>query len=127
MPLNLSAQDLEKFIVVGDRVLIRPKTPNELTRSGLFLPPGVEEREKLRSGYILKIGPGYPVPDFNNINEPWKAREEEVRYVPLQAKSGDLAVYLQREGFELEFNGETYIIVPHSAILLLIRDEELFE
>ena len=119
-------QDLEKFIVVGDRVLIKPKSSPDRTKSGLYLPPGVHEKEKIHSGYVLKVGPGYPIPAINEADEPWKDRDE-VKYVPLQPKTGDLAVFLQKSGWEIEFNKEKYIIVPHSAILLLIRDEGLLE
>ncbi len=127
MPLVIEESDLEKFIVIGDRVLIRPKSPQEKTKSGLYLPPGVQENEKIHSGYVLKVGPGYPIPAINEAEEPWKDRSEEVKYVPLQPKTGDLAVYLQKSGYEIEFNKERYVIVPHSAILLLIRDSGLFE
>jgi co-chaperonin GroES (HSP10) len=127
MPLVIEESDLEKFIVVGDRVLIKPKSPQEKTKSGLYLPPGVQEKEKIHDGYVLKVGPGYPIPAIQEADEPWKDRAEEVKYVPLQPKSGDLAVYLQKSGYEIEFNKERYVIVPHSAILLLIRDSSLFE
>jgi len=127
MPLVIEESDLEKFIVVGDRVLIKPKSPQEKTKSGLFLPPGVQENEKIHSGYVLRVGPGYPIPAINEVDEPWKDRSEDVKYVPLQPKSGDLAVYLQKSGYEIEFNKERYVIVPHSAILILIRDSELFK
>jgi co-chaperonin GroES (HSP10) len=40
---------------------------------------------------------------------------------------GDLAVYLNKSGFEIEFNNEKYIILPHSAILMIIRDENLMK
>ena len=40
---------------------------------------------------------------------------------------GDLAVFLNKSGYEIEFNKEKYIILPHSAILLMVRDESLFE
>ena len=118
--------DLKKFILVGDRVLIKPKADQLQTKSGLYLPPGVQENEKIHSGYVLKVGPGYPIPSIVDDDEPWKGRSEEAKYVPLQPKEGDLAVYLQKAGYEIEFNKEKYVIVPHSAILLLIRDEELF-
>jgi chaperonin GroES len=36
MSLEISSKDLNKFIVVGDRVLIRPKSPQERTAAGLF-------------------------------------------------------------------------------------------
>ena len=127
MPLVIEESDLEKFIVVGDRVLIKPKSPQEKTKSGLYLPPGVQENEKIHSGYVLKVGPGYPIPAINETEEPWKDRSEEVKDVPLQPKAGDLAVYLQKSGYEIEFNKERYVIVPHSAILLLIRDSGLFD
>ena len=127
MLLNIDEQDLNKFIVVGDRVLIKPKNPQERTKSGLYLPPGVQAKEKLHSGYVLKAGPGYPIPNITDADEPWKANSNDAKYVPLQAKEGDLVVYLQKNGYEIEFKEEKYIIVPHSAILLIIRDEDLFK
>jgi co-chaperonin GroES (HSP10) len=126
MSIQIEEKDLKKFIVIGDRVLIRPKSFQDRTKSGLFLPPGVQEKEKIHSGYVLKVGPGYPIPAINEADEPWKDRHDEVKYVPLQPKEGDLAVYLQSNSYEIEFNQEKLIIVPHSAILLLIRDEDLF-
>jgi co-chaperonin GroES (HSP10) len=127
MTEDISLQDINKFIVIGDRVLIKLKTSQERTRSGLFLPPGVQEKENIQNGYIVKVGPGYPIPVVSEIEEPWKDKSDEVRYVPLQAKEGDLAVFLQKSSYEIEFNKQKYYIVPHSAILLLIRDEGLFE
>ena len=52
----------KKLIVIGDRVLIRPSKPDERTESGLYLPPGVQEKEKVQQGYIIKTGPGYAIP-----------------------------------------------------------------
>ncbi len=127
MTLSLGDQELEKFIMVGDRVLIKPKTPQNKTKSGLYLPPGVQEKEKIHSGYVLKVGPGYPIPAINEADEPWKDKSNEVKYVPLQPSEGDLAVYLQNSAWEIEFKNEKYIIVPHNAILMLIRDNGLFD
>lgn len=127
MSLGIEEKDLSRFIMVGDRVLIKPKTPQKQTRSGLYLPPNVHEKEKIVSGYVVKVGPGYPIPAIAEADEPWKAKNDQVQYVPLQPREGDVAVYLQNSAIELEFNGEKYVILPHSAILLLIRDEGLFE
>jgi len=127
MSLIIEEKDLDKFILIGDRVLIRPKNPRGKTASGLYLPPNVEENEKTQSGYIVKVGPGYPIPAMADADEPWKEKKEQVQYVPLQAKAGDLAVYLNKSGWEIEFNKEKFIILPHSSILMLIRDEGLFE
>jgi len=126
MELNIDPKDLDKFIVVGDRILIKPKSADTMTKSGLYLPPGVHEREKVHTGYVLKVGPGYPIPAISEVDEPWKDRRDEVKYVPLQPREGDLAIYLQKNAWEIEFKKEKYVIVPQSAILLLIRDQDLF-
>ena len=127
MSLEIGNQDIRKFIVIGDRVLIKPKNAADRTKGGLLLPPGVKEKENLQSGYVVKVGPGYPIPAVADSDEPWKNKSDEVKYVPLQPKEGDMAVYLQNNTWEIEFNSEKYVIVPQSAILLLIRDESLFE
>lgn len=123
----IDEKDINKFIIVGDRVLVKPKTADKQTKSGLLLPPNVHEKEKVHSGYVVKVGPGYPIPAVAEEDEPWKSKSDNVRYVPLQAKEGDLAVYLQNSGFDIEFNKQKYVVVPQSAILMLIRDEGLFE
>ncbi len=118
---------LKNLIVVGDRVLIKPKRPSEKTNSGLYLPPGVQEHEKVQSGYVIKVGPGYPIPVPFEDDEPWKDSDEQVKYVPLQAKEGDLAIFLQRGAYEVFYENEKYLIVPQSSILMLEREESLFD
>ena len=127
MSLILDTKDIDKLMVVGDRVLIKPKNPEERTKAGLLLPPGVEEKQKIHQGYVVKVGPGYPIPTISEFDESWKRKNEVAKYFPLQAKIGDLAVYLHENSVEIEFNQEKYIIVPFSSILLLVRDEGLFE
>ncbi|MBD0276652.1 MAG: co-chaperone GroES, partial [Flavisolibacter sp.] len=89
-----------------------------------YLPPGVQEREKVQQGYIIKIGPGYVVP-MPPEDEPWKGADEQVKYIPLQAREGDLAIFLLSGATEVMYGGERYFIVPQSAILMLEREEEL--
>ncbi len=115
----------KKLIVIGDRVLIRLSKPNDQTASGLYLPPGVQEKEKVQQGYIIKTGPGYAIP-IAVENESWKAEEEDqVKYIPLQAKEGDLAIFLLSGATEVMYEAEKYYIVPQSAILMLEREEDL--
>jgi len=124
--MDISVKNIDKLIVVGDRVLLKPKSLNERTKSGLYLPPTVVEKEEIQSGYIIKAGPGYPIPSSED-DETWKKDKEKIKYIPLQAKEGDLALYLQKHAIEIEFEQEKYFLVPQSAILLLLRDDELFE
>lgn len=124
--MELTAENrLRKLIVVGDRVLVRPKKAAEKTDSGLLLPPGVREKEKVQTGYIVKVGPGYPIPVAAE-EEDWKPTEDKVKYLPLQAQEGDLAIFLQKEAVEVMYEKERYFIVPQSSILMLEREEDLF-
>ncbi|OIN58817.1 co-chaperone GroES [Arsenicibacter rosenii] len=116
---------LKRLIIVGDRVLIKPKDPGDRTASGLYLPPTVHEKEQVQSGYVIKVGPGYPIPAPVD-DEPWKETEEKVKYMPLQAQEGDLAIYLQRNAIDLEYDGQKYIIIPQASILMLERSEDLY-
>ena len=127
MSLSFDPKDFDSLMVVGDRVLIKPKNPDERTKTGLLLPPGVQEKQKAQCGYVVKVGPGYPIPSFGDTEEPWKRAKDHARYFPLQAQVGDLAVYLQDSAIEVEFNTEKYVIVSFSSILLLFRDEGLLE
>ncbi len=114
----------KKLIVIGDRILIKPEKLDERTASGLYLPPGVQEKEKVQQGYVIKTGPGYAIP-MPVDDEPWKSEDEQVKYVPLQAREGDLAIFLLSGATEVMYEGERYFIVPQSAILMLEREEEL--
>ena len=93
MQLAIDQKDIDKFLMVGDKVLIKPKNPQSQTKSGLYLPPTVQQ-EKIQSGYIIKVGPGFPLPSQSEEHE---VCEEKI------------------------------LIGPHSAILMLVRDEGLFE
>jgi co-chaperonin GroES (HSP10) len=56
--------------------------------------------------------------------EPWKIGAAEARYVPLQARIGDYAIFFRRAAVEITFEGDRYLVVPQAAILTLVREEE---
>ncbi len=114
----------KKLVVIGDRVLIRPSSHNERTESGLYLPPGVQEKEKVQQGTVIKTGPGYAIP-MPVDDEPWKNQDDQVKYIPLQAREGDIAIFLLSGATEVLYEGDKYFIVPQSAILMLEREEEI--
>ena len=126
--MELTADNkLRKLMVVGDRVLIKPQKESQKTSSGIYLPPGVQEKEKIQTGYIVKAGPGYPVPFAVEEDNEWKPEEEKVKYLPLQVHEGDKVIFLQKSAFEIKYEGEKYFIVPQSAILMLEREQDLFD
>ncbi len=112
----------KELILVGDKVLIEPATGQDKTDAGLYLPQGVKEKEKVQSGRIIKIGPGYPLADPGSLDqEPW-LKPSQKKYFSLQADEGDYCIFLRAQGIEIKYEGKNYIVAPHSAILLLIRE-----
>lgn len=116
-----------ELIIIGDRVLIKPDNEKEMTGSGLYLPQGTYEKEKVHSGKIIKVGPGIPVPEPQDLtSEIWKESTDASRqYFPLQAKVNDRAIFLRSSAVEIEYENIKYVIVPQAAILALIRDDVL--
>jgi len=112
-----------EVILIGDKVLIKPEEENSKTPSGLYLPQGVAQQEQIMSGSVVNVGPGDPLGEAPESGEAWSGRTRtELRYVPLQAQKGDHAIFLKTPAVEVEIDGSKYQIVPHAAILLLIRD-----
>ena len=112
---------MHELIVVGDRVLIAPEEGEKQTETGLVLPASVAERQDVRFGRVEKVGPGYVMPNPDYTGEPWSTNRDSVRYLPLQAKPGDQAFFLKKQATEIKFNGRDLLIVPHGAILALVR------
>lgn len=113
-----------QLIIVGDRVLIKPEQPDARTQVGLYLPETVLEKEKIQAGRIVAVGPGIPMPEFPGPadDEPWKETAARPRFIPMQSEEGDYALFLKKSAIEIKFEGETYLVVPQSGILLLLRD-----
>lgn len=117
----MANNNIDKLIVVGDRVLVEPAVATHKTKGGLLLPSGYEEKEEIQTGYILKVGPGYPLPS-NDDGESWRPGDGEPRYLPLQVRPGDLAIFMLKNAVELKYDGRKYFIVPQSGILMVERD-----
>ena len=51
----------KQILVVGDRILIRPDTGESKSPAGLYLPPSVIEKQEVRGGMVVEVGPRYPI------------------------------------------------------------------
>ncbi len=111
-----------KLIVLGPRVLISPEFGEERTSAGLYLPPTVREKEEVQGGLVIETGPGYLLPESLQGNEPWMENRPP-SYIPLEVKKGDYALFMKKEAVEIEYDGKKYLIVPHTAILAVVRAE----
>ncbi|UCG87049.1 MAG: co-chaperone GroES [Gemmatimonadota bacterium] len=110
------------LIVVGDRVLIVPEEGEERTNVGLYLPPSAVDRQAVQSGRIIATGPGTPLPEPTQLDdEPWKISSSERRFVPMQAQTGDYALFFRKAAVEISYEDKRYLVVPQAAILVLLR------
>lgn len=114
----------KELIVVGDRVLVRVEEGEERTNVGLYLPPTAVDSQAVQGGTIVATGPGLPMPSpDSNTDEPWRVTSRETRFVPMQARMGDYALFFRKAAVEITFEGERFLVVPQAAILALVRDE----
>lgn len=115
----------KRLIVVGDRVLIQPEEGEDRTKVGLYLPATAVDNQAVQGGKVAATGPGNAVSAPTELDEePWKIGAPEPRYVPLQAKIGDYAIFFRRAAVEITFEGDRYLVVPQAAILTLVREED---
>lgn len=116
-------QNNKRLIVVGDRVLIAPEEGEERSRVGLYLPASAVDNQAVQSGTVVAVGPGTPVSAPTELDEePWKIGSSEARYLPVQARVGDHAIFFRRAAVEITFDGRRYLVVPQAAILSLVRE-----
>jgi chaperonin GroES len=113
------------LIVVGDRVLVKVEEGEERTNVGLYLPPTAVDNQAVQSGTIVATGPGLPLPaPDSGSDEPWRDAVRETRFVPMQARIGDYALFFRKAAVEITFEDERYLVVPQAAILAIARDED---
>ena len=118
-------RDNKELIVVGDRVLIRLEEGEERSKVGLYLPPTAVDSQAVQGGEIVATGPGLPMPDPGEYgDEPWRVGRRETRFVPMQARTGDYALFFRKAAVEITFESERYLVVPQAAILALVREPE---
>ncbi len=117
----------KRLIVVGDRVLIQPEEGEDRTKVGLYLPASAVDNQAVQGGTVVARGPGNPVGAPTEIDdEPWKegSGSRQARYVPVQARIGDYAIFFRKAAVEITFEGKRYLVVPQQAILTLVREED---
>ncbi len=116
----------KNLLVVGDRVLVKVEEGEDRTKVGLYLPATAVESQAVQGGTIMATGPGQPMPDLgvDNSDEPWRmgTSTRETRYVPMQARVGDWALFYRKAAMEISFEGERFLVIPQAAILALVRE-----
>jgi len=113
----------KKLIVVGDRLLVRPEEGEDRTNAGLSLPQTAVAARQARGGWVVGVGPGLPVANpADLVDTPWEGEDPPARYLPMQAQEGDYVLFLHKAAVEITFEKKSYLIVPNSAVLVLVRE-----
>ena len=108
---------------LGDRVLVKIEEGDERSKVGLYLPATAVDNQAVQGGTVVATGPGTPLPAVeDHFDEPWRiSGSKETRYVPMQARVGDYALFFRKAAVEITFEGERFLVVPQAALLALSR------
>src|SRR3972149_6284130 len=88
----------------ADRVLVKPKAREDMTKSGIVLPDTV--KEKPQEGSVIAVGTGKVL--------------EDGKKVPMEIKVGDSVLYAKYAGTEYKIDGEEHLILRESDILAIV-------
>jgi chaperonin GroES len=95
------------YELFDDRVLIKPAAAEEKTKGGIIIPDTA--KEKPQKGVVVAVGPG-------------KYAEQTGNLIPLKQKIGDVVLYGKYSGTEISVEGEDYLIMRSSDLLMKVGD-----
>jgi chaperonin GroES len=90
-----------KLEPLGDRVVVKPSSKEEVTRGGIVIPDTA--KEKPQEGKVIAVGPG--------------RMTEDGKRIAMDVKVGDIVIYAKYGGTELKENDEELIVLRESDIL----------
>jgi len=90
---------------LGDRVIVKPKEAEEVTKGGIIVPDTA--KEKPVEGTIIAVGPGRVSDDGKTI--------------PMELKQGDKILYGKYSGTEIKINDEEHLIMRESDVYAIIK------
>jgi chaperonin GroES len=91
---------------MGDRVVVKPKTREETTKSGLVLPDTAGERPQ--QGDVLSVGPGRVL--------------ENGKRIEMDIKNGDTVLFAKYSGTEFKLDDEDLLILSERDVLAVIEN-----
>jgi len=94
------------FELGDDRVLVKPAPAEAKTAGGIIIPDTA--KEKPQKGKIVAVGKG-------------KYAEQTGTLIPIQWKEGDTVMYGKYGGTEISIDGEDYLIMRASDVLLKVK------
>ena len=96
----------ETFELFDDRVLVKPNAAETKTSGGIIIPDTA--KEKPQKGKVIAVGKG-------------KYADQSGNLIPMQISVGDSVMYSKYGGTEISLDGEDYLIMRASDILMKIN------
>jgi len=90
---------------LGDRVIVKPKEAEEVTKGGIILPDTA--KEKPMEGEIVAVGEGKIADDG--------------KLIKMELKVGDKVLYGKYSGTEIKVNDVEYLIMRESDVYAIIK------
>lgn len=94
-----------KIRPIGDRIILKPISLEETTKSGIILPQTVD-KEKPEQGEVIAVGPG---------------KTENGKLVPLSVKKGDKVIFSKYGPTEIKVDKKEYLVVKEEDILAVLE------
>ena len=98
-------KNASKLVPLGDRVVVRPKEKEEVTKSGIVLPGTAQE--KPQEGEIIAVGPGRVLDNGTRLN--------------VELKVGQSVLYAKYAGTEFKLDDEELLILREPDILAVVE------
>lgn len=95
-----------KLRPLGNRVIVKPASKEEVTKSGIILPDTVG-KERPEQGEVIEVGPGLLL-------------ENGTRQA-MNVKVGDRVVFKKYAPDELKLDGEEYLVLAETDIMAVIE------
>ena len=90
-----------KLRPLQDKILLRPSKPEEITKGGIIIPGNA--KEKPTTGEVLAVGTGKVMADGT--------------VQPMDVQPGNVVIYGQYAGTEVELDGEKLRIISQDDVL----------
>jgi chaperonin GroES len=91
---------------IGDRLIVKAASKEEVTASGIILPDTVD-KERPEQGEVIAAGPGKVL--------------ENGSVAPMHVKVGDKVVFKKYSPDEVKVNDEEYLVIAESDVLAVIE------
>jgi chaperonin GroES len=96
---------MSKLQPLGDRIVVKPSTKEEVTKSGIVLPDTA--KEKPQEGDVLAVGPGRVLDNGQRVK--------------VEVKEGDKVLYAKYAGTEFKLDDDELLILSERDILALVQ------